>query len=176
MNNLYFILWKPISTIYTYIFIFWNIFYKQFLGLTPLDVAEKADHEECMIVLRAAADKIEAQRIETLTILQDACSQVSCVFLVVFLHDVEKFELNIFLLHSCNKIRSTLWNFDMQQRWFAEFFSLASRFWKKGWKSTFYVTILVYKTVSYVLCVDIEKAHFFPHFNELQWFLYRFLW
>ena len=44
------------------------------LGLTALDVAEKADHEECMIVLRAAADKIEAQRIETLTILQDACS------------------------------------------------------------------------------------------------------
>ena len=79
-----------------------------------MDVAEKADHEECMIVLRAAADKIEAQRIETLTILQDACSQVSCVFLVVFLHDVEKFELNIFLLHSCNKIRSTLWNIDMQ--------------------------------------------------------------
>ena len=73
-----------------------------------MDVAEKADHEECMIVLRAAADKIEAQRIETLTILQDACSQVSCVFMVVFLHDVEKFELNIFLLHSCNKIRSTL--------------------------------------------------------------------
>ena len=27
------------------------------LGLTALDVAEKADHEECMIVLRAAADK-----------------------------------------------------------------------------------------------------------------------
>ena len=45
------------------------------LGLTALDVAEKADHEECMIVLRAAADKIEAQRVETLTILQDACSQ-----------------------------------------------------------------------------------------------------
>ena len=72
------------------------IFFLQIiLGLTPLDVAEKADHEECMIVLRAAADKIEAQRIETLTILQDACSQVSCVFLDVFLHDVEKFELNI---------------------------------------------------------------------------------
>ena len=48
------------------------------LGLTALDVAEKAEHEECMIVLRAAADKIEAQRIETLTILQEACSQV-CV-------------------------------------------------------------------------------------------------
>ena len=45
------------------------------LGLTALDVAEKAEHEECMIVLRAAADKIEAQRIETLTILQEACSQ-----------------------------------------------------------------------------------------------------
>ena len=42
-----------------------------------MDVAEKADHEECMVVLRAAADKIEAQRVETLTILQDACSQVS---------------------------------------------------------------------------------------------------
>ena len=40
-------------------------------------MAEKADHEECMVVLRAAADKIEAQRVETLTILQDACSQVS---------------------------------------------------------------------------------------------------
>lgn len=37
-------------------------------------MAEKADHEECMIVLRAAADKIEAQRIETLTVLQEACS------------------------------------------------------------------------------------------------------
>ena len=74
---------------------FLKYFYKQFLGLTPLDVAEKADHEECMIVLRAAADKIEAQRIETLTILQDACSQVSCVFLVVFLHEVEKFKRNI---------------------------------------------------------------------------------
>ena len=49
------------------------------LGMTALDVAEKADHEECMIVLRAAADKIEAQRIETLTILTDACSQVSSV-------------------------------------------------------------------------------------------------
>ena len=46
------------------------------LGLTALDGAEKAEHEECMIVLRAAADKIEAQRIETLTILQEACSQV----------------------------------------------------------------------------------------------------
>ena len=45
------------------------------LGLTALDVAEKADHEECMIVLRAAADKVEAQRVETLTVLQDACSQ-----------------------------------------------------------------------------------------------------
>ena len=54
-----------------------NFFTHFFLGLTPLDVAEKADHEECMVVLRAAADKIEAQRVETLTILQDACSQVS---------------------------------------------------------------------------------------------------
>ena len=57
-----------------------------------MDVAEKADHEECMIVLRAAADKIEAQRIETLTILQEACSQVRVVlFLFTFTnHDVEK--------------------------------------------------------------------------------------
>ena len=55
-----------------------NFFFHNFFsGLTPLDVAEKADHEECMVVLRAAADKIEAQRVETLTILQDACSQVS---------------------------------------------------------------------------------------------------
>ena len=38
-------------------------------------MAEKADHEECMIVLRAAADKIEAQRVETLSILQEACAQ-----------------------------------------------------------------------------------------------------
>ena len=51
--------------------------------------------------------------------------------------------LLIFLLHSCNKIRSILWNFDMQQRWFAEFFSLASRLCKKGWRSTFYVKILI---------------------------------
>ena len=56
---------------------FTEFFFHNFLGLTPLDVAEKADHEECMVVLRAAADKIEAQRVETLTILQDACSQVS---------------------------------------------------------------------------------------------------
>jgi len=56
---------------------FTQFFFTIFLGLTPLDVAEKADHEECMVVLRAAADKIEAQRVETLTILQDACSQVS---------------------------------------------------------------------------------------------------
>ena len=56
---------------------FTEFFFTIFSGLTPLDVAEKADHEECMVVLRAAADKIEAQRVETLTILQDACSQVS---------------------------------------------------------------------------------------------------
>ena len=54
-----------------------------FIGLIPLDVAEKADHEECMIVLRAAADKIEAQRVETLTILQEACSQVGFLKIIL---------------------------------------------------------------------------------------------
>ncbi len=46
------------------------------LGLTALDVAEKAEHEECMLVLRAAADKQETQRLETLSVVQEACSQV----------------------------------------------------------------------------------------------------
>ena len=34
-----------------------NLMIRDHLGLTPLDLADKAEHTECMAVLRAAADK-----------------------------------------------------------------------------------------------------------------------
>lgn len=60
-----------------------SLLIRDHLGMTPLDVAEKAEHEESMIVLRAAADKIEAQRVETLSILQEAAAQVSLFLLLI---------------------------------------------------------------------------------------------
>lgn len=52
-----------------------NLAIKDYLGLTPLDLAEKNDHPGCMQLLRAAAQRQEQQRVETLKLLQDACSQ-----------------------------------------------------------------------------------------------------
>ena len=34
-----------------------NLLVRDHLGLTPLDLADKAEHAECMAILRAAADK-----------------------------------------------------------------------------------------------------------------------
>ena len=42
-----------------------NLLVRDHLGLTPLDLADKAEHAECMSVLRAAADKQVQKKIAT---------------------------------------------------------------------------------------------------------------
>ena len=45
------------------------------LGLLPLDLAEKCEHNGCMGVLRAAAQRQETLRLHTFNLLGQACSQ-----------------------------------------------------------------------------------------------------
>ncbi|XP_046393381.1 leucine-rich repeat serine/threonine-protein kinase 1 [Ischnura elegans] len=44
-------------------------------GLTPLDIAEKGDHTECMLILKEAADEKERRRQESHAALRNACAQ-----------------------------------------------------------------------------------------------------
>ena len=47
---------------------------KDALGLTPLDLADKMDHTECMEVLREAVDKKEQEKQKDFYNLLDACA------------------------------------------------------------------------------------------------------
>ena len=50
-----------------------NLLIRDHLGLTPLDLADKAEHAECMSVLRAAADK----QVSLLLLMDNPCLTLS---------------------------------------------------------------------------------------------------
>ena len=47
---------------------------KDALGLTPLDIADKMEHTECMEVLREAVDRKEQEKQKDFYNLLDACA------------------------------------------------------------------------------------------------------